>query len=160
MAAASLCKDCGLCCNGALFDRVFLQQDDHPKALAAMGLRIKKKSFFTQPCAALCGTRCAIYADRPERCRLFECRKFRDVAAGTLTAVTASGQIEEAKRQIAIFEALLDDLGADNRRKPIAQRCATVFAETPDPGSDAQRMELAAAMETLQNFLTTHFRLL
>ena len=58
-----------------------------------------------------------------------------------------------------MVEVLLDSLGADNRRKPIAQRCATVFEEDPVPGSDARRTELAAAMETLQDFLSTHFRL-
>ncbi|MEO6787295.1 MAG: YkgJ family cysteine cluster protein [Chthoniobacteraceae bacterium] len=159
-AAARLCADCGLCCNGALFDRVFLQPGDRPRALAALGLRIKKKSFFTQPCAALCRTRCTIYADRPERCRRFECRQYRDVAAGTTTADAASARIGEAKRQIAVVEALLDALGGDNRRKPIAQRCATVLAEPSDPDSAAPRAELVAAMEKLQTFLTTHFRLM
>jgi hypothetical protein len=158
-AAARLCADCGLCCNGGLFDRVNLQPADRPRALAALGLRIKKKSFFTQPCAALCGTRCTIYADRPARCRLFECRQYRDVAAGTITADAASARILEAKRQVAVVESLLDALGGDNRRKPLAQRCATVLAEPPDPAAGMRRAKLADAMEKLQSHLSTHFRL-
>ncbi|MEO6740295.1 MAG: YkgJ family cysteine cluster protein [Chthoniobacteraceae bacterium] len=157
--AARLCADCGLCCNGALFDRVILQPADRPRALAALGLRIKKKTFFNQPCTALCGTRCTIYADRPERCRLFECRQYRDVAAGTVTADAASARIGEAKRQIATVEVLLDALGGDNRRKPISQRCATILAEPPDPDSAALRASLAVAMNQLQATLTAHFRL-
>lgn len=159
-AAAHLCADCGLCCDGALFDRVILQPADSPRALAALGLRIKKKSFFNQPCTALCGTRCTIYADRPERCRLFECRQYRDVAAGTVTADAARARIGEAKRQIAAVEVLLDELGADNRRKPISQRCATVLAEPPDPDSAARRAELTVAMNELHVTLTTRFRLM
>lgn len=160
-AAAGLCADCGLCCNGALFDRVNLQREDRAKALAALGLRIKRGSFFNQPCSALCGTRCTIYAERPARCRIFECRQYRGVAAGTITADTASARILETKRQIAAVEALLDALGGDNRRKPIAQRCATVLAESsgPDPAVVARRAELSSAMEKLQALLTTHFRL-
>ena len=152
--------DCGLCCNGALFDRVILQPADSLRALAALGLRIKKKSFFNQPCTALCGTRCMIYADRPERCRLFECRQYRDVAAGTITTDTATERIREAKRQIAVVEILLDALGGDNWRKPIAQRSATVLAEPPDPDSSEQRAELTVAMNELQATLTAHFRLM
>lgn len=161
-AAARLCADCGLCCNGVIFDRVILQREDRATALAALGLRIKRRSFFNQPCSALCGTRCTIYADRPVRCRLFECRQYRDVAAGTITADAAVARIAEAKRQVVVVEALLDALGGDNRRKPIAQRCATVFAEAPSPDSAvaARRAELSSEMEKLQTLLTTHFRLM
>ena len=156
--AARLCTDCGLCCNGALFDRVNLQPGDRPRALAALGLRLKRRSFFNQPCTALCGTRCTIYADRPERCRLFECRQYRDVVTGAISADDARARIGEARRQIAGIEVLLDALGGDNRRKPIVQRCATVLAEPPEPATAARRTELAAAMEKLQSFLAAHFR--
>lgn len=159
-AAAGLCTECGLCCNGVLFDQVVLQREDSPRALAALGLRIKKKRFFPQPCAALCGTRCVVYADRPVRCRVFECRQYRDVAAGTLTADAASARIREAKLLVREIESLLNALGGDNRRKPLAQRCATVLAEAPNPNDAARRAELAIAMEKLQAFLTAHFRLM
>jgi len=159
-AAAKLCTDCGLCCNGVLFDQVILQPGVRPQALAALGLRIKKRTYFNQPCVALCGTRCGVYGHRPERCRRFECRQFQQVASGAITAEAAAARIREAQQQVAVVESLLAAIGGSNPRKPLAQRCATALAELTTPEDAARRAELAGAMEQLQNLLTTHFRLM
>ena len=79
-AAARLCSQCGMCCNGVMFHRVRLQPADSPKELAALGLKLKRKRgqhYLLQPCPAFQGTHCSIYASRPERCRLFECRQLQ-----------------------------------------------------------------------------------
>ena len=42
-AAAHLCAACGLCCNGVMFHTVKLQPNDSAPALAALGLKLKRK---------------------------------------------------------------------------------------------------------------------
>src|SRR5437867_9164117 len=81
---AQLCPQCALCCNGVLFKDVELQPADDAARLKALGLPLdgSRKAKFSQPCAALCGCHCGIYADRPMRCRQFECALLKSVAAG------------------------------------------------------------------------------
>ena len=74
-AAARLCAQCGLCCNGVMFHTVQLQPGDSAKELAALGLKLKRKQgrhFILQPCPAFQNSQCSIYAARPERCGRFE----------------------------------------------------------------------------------------
>ncbi|MES2470544.1 MAG: YkgJ family cysteine cluster protein [Verrucomicrobiota bacterium] len=159
-AAAALCLDCGLCCNGVLFDQVRLVAGDNAKALSARGLKLKQRSFFNQPCTALCGSQCTIYGDRPARCRKFECRQYQLVAAGEIPAASAAGLIGEVRCQVAVIEALLAAAGATNRRKPLAQRYATVMAAVPGPpdGNGGDNAALTNAMNLLQSTLREHFR--
>lgn len=154
-AAARLCLDCGLCCNGVLFDQVLLQPEDHAKALTARGLKVKKKQFFTQPCAALCGTLCTVYEDRPTRCRLFVCRQFQGVAAGKILEGDAKARIAEVRRQVAGVEKLLNLTGGDNLRKSLSQRFANAMAQAAESPDHAK---LAQAMEQVQATLGEHFR--
>src|SRR6266581_3782971 len=85
-----LCLSCGLCCNGVIFADVKLQPSDDASRLRALGLRIStphskfRTPTFDQPCAALGGCRCRIYAERPRYCREFECVLFKSVKAGRL----------------------------------------------------------------------------
>lgn len=160
-AAAALCLDCGLCCNGVLFDQVRLVAGDNAKALSAKGLKLKQRRFFNQPCTALCGSQCTIYGDRPTRCRQFECRQYQLVAAGEIPPLSASGRIGEVRCQVAGIEALLAAAGATNRRKPLAQRYATVMAAVPGPpdgGNALNYSSLTGAMDLLQSTLREHFR--
>ncbi len=160
-AAAALCLDCGLCCNGVLFDQVRLVAGDNAKALSARGLKLKQRRFFNQPCTALCGSQCTIYGDRPTRCRQFECRQYQRVAAGEIPAASAAGRIGEVRCQVAGIEALLAAAGATNRRKPLAQRYATVMAAVPGPpdgGNALNYSSLTGAMDLLQSTLREHFR--
>ena len=153
--AARLCLDCGLCCNGVLFDRVYLQRGDIPKALTSQGLKIKKGQWFNQPCTALCGTLCRLYQDRPARCRLFECRQFQQVAAGLISYESAADRIRSVKIQLAELENLLAGCGGGNVRKPLAQRYATVVEASL---SGIVNPVLTAAMAQLQADLNAHFR--
>src|SRR5690242_10002477 len=74
-AASRLCSACGLCCNGVMFHTVKLQPSDSAKELTALGLKLKRKksgNYIQQPCPQYQYGECAIYAVRPQRCRLFE----------------------------------------------------------------------------------------
>src|SRR5215472_953064 len=85
-----LCLSCGLCCNGVIFADVRLKPSDDPARLRALGLPLSgqtpgsKKAVlnFNQPCAALEGCSCRIYADRPNHCRHFECLLLKSAKAG------------------------------------------------------------------------------
>lgn len=85
--ASDLCTQCGLCCNGALFDFGPLTAEEVPQAqdnglavLAEAG-----KFGFAQPCPALDGAHCRIYAARPDTCRTFRCKVLRAVEAEDMT---------------------------------------------------------------------------
>ena len=154
-AAERLCLDCGLCCNGVLFDQVVLQPADQIAALSARGLKIKKRQFFHQPCTALCGSLCQIYAHRPTRCRAFECRQFQQVAAGEIGEREARARIDSVRAAVGEIEALLAHSDHDNPRKSLAQRVATVLAHAQN---EAFVTELNAQMEPLRSTLAEHFR--
>jgi hypothetical protein len=154
-AAERLCLDCGLCCNGVLFDQVVLQPADQIAALSARGLKIKKRQFFHQPCSALCGSLCQIYAHRPTRCRAFECRQFLQVAAGEILESDARTRIDDVRTTVRNIEQMLAHSDHDNPRKSLAQRVATVLAHAQD---EAFVSELNAQMEPLRSTLAQHFR--
>ncbi len=153
-AAARLCVECGMCCNGVMFSVVKLQPGESAKSLGALGLKVKRGAF-AQPCSALEGLRCSIYAARPTRCRLFECQQLKRVAEGTITEATALEAIREAQRRVAELEALLEKAGGSNPRKSLFHRCITVLAEMP---TSELRAELALAMESLEAMLDADFR--
>jgi Fe-S-cluster containining protein len=118
--AQQLCLHCGLCCNGVLFKDVELQPGDDAKRLAMLGIPLVKrkseiknpKAKFSQPCAALCADNCCrIYAERPARCREFECALFKSVAAGETQVPAALRTIRTTLKRAAKVRELLQVLG-------------------------------------------------
>ena len=164
-AASRLCAACGMCCNGVLFDIVRLQPGDSPKGLAALGLKVKRKrgqGHFMQPCPAHCGSECSIYASRPERCRVFECRQLQRVAAGEITEATALEKIGAARRLVAEIHALLLRAGGTNAKHALAKRCANALAEPPNPSDETvteSRALLTRAKQNLDALLDQEFRI-
>jgi hypothetical protein len=80
----SLCRACGMCCDGSLFGRVPLDGDEVAPA-RAHGLRVLPDvDAIAQPCIALVaagtggpqGSVCSVYDRRPRACRRFACRLF------------------------------------------------------------------------------------
>jgi Fe-S-cluster containining protein len=67
----TLCRACGLCCDGSLFGRVELEPDEVEPAR-----RLNVLTHFDQPCPALATSGCTIYRDRPRSCRRFTCRLY------------------------------------------------------------------------------------
>lgn len=148
---SSLCLDCGLCCNGVLFDLVKLQPGDNARALGALGLKIKKREHFPQPCSALHGVTCQIYESRPTRCRLFECRQFKLVAEGSITESEARARIDDVRDRVKKLESLLTQHPDDNPRKALQQRVAKVLLESDNA-------VLQTGWNELQALLDEHFR--
>ena len=166
-AAARLCSECGLCCNGVMFHTVKMQPVDSTKALAALGLKLKRKSggqYLQQPCPAFCGTHCSIYQSRPERCRLFECQQLKRLAANATTEVAALEQIREAQRRVGELEKLLEKSGKTDPKRPLSKRYEKVTAEPLDDSADPVALELrnrlTLAMREIDTFLDREFRLI
>jgi Fe-S-cluster containining protein len=154
-----------MCCNGVMFHIVRLQPGDSPKALAALGLKLKRKRgqcHIVQPCPAHRDAQCAIYAARPERCRIFECRQLQRAAAGEITETMALEKIAGALRLVAEVNALLLGAGGTNVKHPLSKRCETAMAVPLDPSSDEAALEtrnrLTLAMQELNALLDQDFR--
>ena len=164
-AASRLCAACGMCCNGVMFDLVRLQPGDSPRALAALGLKVKRKrgqSHLVQPCPAHCESQCSIYAARPERCRVFECRQLQRVASGEITEGMAREKIGEAVRLVAEVNVLLLRVGGTNAKRALSQRCETAMSEALDVDDEAlveTRSRLTRAKRELDALLDQEFRI-
>ena len=162
-AASRLCAACGMCCNGIMFHGVKLQPGDSARALAALGIKVKRRkseSFFPQPCSAHQGSCCAIYAQRPARCRLFSCGQLKRVTAGEISEADAREAIREAKIRAERVRGLLQLAGDVREHKAFAIRHEAVFAEPRDPEPNATRLrdDLVSAMGDLELLLAKEFR--
>lgn len=154
-----------MCCNGVMFHLVKLQPADSPKALAALGLKLKRKrrqDCIQQPCPAHRDCRCSIYEERPVRCRVFECRQLQRVATGEITETAAQENIGHAVMLVAEVDTLLLRSGATNMKHPLSKRCETAMAEPLDPSSDEAviqtRAQLSRAMKELDALQDREFR--
>lgn len=117
--AQALCLKCGLCCDGSLFTRVPLGENDAPPARAGVVTNERGARYLPQPCAALEGDlRCAVYAERPLACRRFECLLLVALADGE---TTLAGALELVRRA----RALLGEARVE--KTPEAQRRAADF---------------------------------
>ena len=161
---SQLCPNCGLCCNGVLFADVELRAGDDAGRLAELGLSLTKKRSklaFAQPCACFDGKLCMIYADRPQRCRTFECGLLKRVQHGELDASAALKKISETKTQAEKVRALLRQLGQNDERLAMTKRYAEAMSapiDLSDHESDTERRgELMLAVDELMRQLQRDF---
>jgi len=160
--SARLCGACGMCCDGVLFHSVELQQDDSPRQLSSLGLKLRKKkgvTFFLQPCLAhreeggSCS--CSIYEERPSRCRIFQCRQILAVGSGDASEAGARKMIDTARAMVSGVEQLIDQLAETNPNRSLAHRCANALTTAEKtPLHDL----LEASMKELEAFLAKEFR--
>ena len=148
-----------------MFHTVRLQPGDSARELSALGLKLKRKkrqNYILQPCPAFECSRCSIYAERPERCRVFECRQLQRLEAGKITEDIALEKIHEAQRQVARVNELLGLAGKTDMKRPLSKRFNKVMAEpvdaTKDPAAAELRGRLTLAMLVLNAMLDQEFR--
>jgi uncharacterized protein len=165
----TLCLACGLCCNGVLFKDVELQTGDNAARLLAAGLPIKPprsgsrgKTKFPQPCAALCGdNRCRIYAERPARCRQFECLLFQSVARGEVEISSALRTVRTAHRRAEKVRGLLRELGEENETLALSLRFQKtqrrLERDLPDEETASSYADLTLAVHDLNLLLREKF---
>ncbi len=109
-ALSSLCQQCGLCCDGTLFVRVSVTEQEAAlleRHGVASALRAKNKRVLPQPCSALEGRRCSCYAARPTACREYVCLLARALEEGEVALAGAVEVVGEALRRRERVEALL-----------------------------------------------------
>ena len=159
----TLCTSCGLCCDGTLFADVELVGQAEIARLEIMGMEVENDNrdtgLLSQPCAALRGTRCGIYAHRPKCCRVFQCHLLQNAQRGAVTVERAMEQIADAREQIRQVRAKLTRLGNRDESLPIKERCAeTLAAEGGTAAESIQaRADLEAAMATLEDTVWNTF---
>jgi hypothetical protein len=162
-AVDQLCPNCGLCCDSTLFADVELRAGDNPKRLEKLGLSLKKKGkvklAFAQPCACFDGKFCKIYADRPKRCRLFECGLLKRVGAGELGAGAALEKISEAKSLAKKVRDLLQSLGQPTEKLALTKCYTAAMGEPIDLAGDSaeRRGELMLAVNDLMHVVQRDF---
>jgi uncharacterized protein len=141
-----LCPNCGLCCDSVLFADVELRAGDNAKRLAKLGLTIETKTrtklAFAQPCACFDGKLCTIYANRPKRCRTFECGLLKRVQAGEMDASAALKTIGKTKLLVETVRGLLCQLGQNDERMAMSKRYAAVMSAPMDLSGDESQAEL------------------
>ncbi|HOC56222.1 MAG TPA: YkgJ family cysteine cluster protein [Verrucomicrobiota bacterium] len=112
-----LCTACGLCCSGVLFADVRLRSGDDASRLRSLGLAFcasqssARLSRVPQPCAALEGTRCRVYGERPRYCREFECVLLKSAKEGRTGFAAALRVIRTARERAEKVSRLLSALG-------------------------------------------------
>ena len=159
----TLCTSCGLCCDGSLFAEVELGSRAEVSALEILGLDVEDHGasggLLSQPCAALAGSRCTIYAHRPGCCRTFECRLLQDARRGSVSVVEARALIADALEQIRRVKELLAKLGEADARLPLVERCAEALARDrrADPVGSRTRAALESAMARVEKLLRERF---
>lgn len=149
-----LCLRCGMCCNGVLF------ADVRPEKGDASPLFIGKRRV-PQPCPAFEAGECtcAIYQDRPARCRKFECRQLLAAQAGKITAVQALKKIRTAKKLARQVEKHLWALGFIDPGQSLRHRfnACQRAAERGELADVGRIGELQLAMHLLMLFLAEEF---
>lgn len=158
----TLCTQCGLCCDGTLFGDVELGGRREAAQLEALGLDVDADDadveLLALPCAGLAGTRCRVYAHRPQCCRTFECRLLQATRRGHVTPRHALARIADAKAQVQRVTRLLADLEPrGGQRLPLAERIADAIASAPGRPASARRRALIAAAAALRRTIRTTF---
>jgi len=121
---SELCLACGLCCNGVLFGHVRLAGSEVGR-MTALGLPVISPNdhpSMVQPCAALAGTACRIYDDRPMRCVSYRCHLLEAYQADEVSIAEALGVVTLAKELDGAQRDQFVDLHFHGRSRRRAQR--------------------------------------
>jgi Fe-S-cluster containining protein len=143
---------------------VELRAGDDAKRLKKLGLTLfektKTRRAFVQPCAGFDGKLCRIYADRPQRCRKFDCGLLKRVEANEMPANAALKKISEAKQRAEKVRELLRSLGQRDEQMALTHRYAEAMSapiELSDAAGADRHGELMLAVNDLMTRLQRDF---
>ena len=111
-----------------IFANLQLQPGDDTDRLRSLGLPVspprsaRHPPYLSQPCAALEGCRCRVYAERPEYCRHFECVLLKSVQAGRTQRAEALRIIATARERAEKVRRLLRALGDQEEHLALSLR--------------------------------------
>ena len=158
-----LCTRCGLCCDGTLLGDVELTGPAEAARLELLGLDVDgddaDAELLSLPCAALCGTRCGIYTQRPRSCRTFECRLLQDTRRGIVSVDAALARIARARAQVQRVKALLarEEILPGPAAARGALRRGVRRVDRRFPAAARRRHQLEAAMAVVARTIRTTF---
>lgn len=114
---------------------------------------------FSQPCPHLEGTRCSVYADRPGRCRQFECELLKSVRRGDQPVESAKKIIEETREAATLLTCQLNGLDGGQNTRPVAHRCDEVMDHPTDKTDEWWQTyaEFNLQVRKVQALLKAHF---
>lgn len=103
----ALCQACGACCSGAVFGFVEIGPGElaEPTRRRLRVFREAGGERFKQPCPALEGNACAVYADRPANCRDYVCDVY-------VEHEQSGGDLQERLRIVRRIRELIDKIRA------------------------------------------------
>lgn len=159
----ALCTKCGLCCDGSLFDDVELAGRAEAAKLEVLGLVMDEDDpdgvVLLQPCGALRGKLCSIYAHRPECCRTFECALLQNVRRGAVGVERAGEHVADALQRVARVKRLMVELGQDDEGLSLKERYEETLSldAGTDPELSRKRAELDTAMASVQDLVRKMF---
>lgn len=93
----SLCRACGLCCDGTLFTKVPLTATEVVPAVLGVTTNATGARSFPQRCAALEGFDCRVYSERPTACRRYECLLIGALRGGEVSLSEAIAVVKKAQ---------------------------------------------------------------
>jgi uncharacterized protein len=107
---SDICTQCGMCCDGTLFNHAKIIDDADAVAVEGLGLTIltkeDKKRYFPQPCACF-KTCCTVYERRPKVCISFYCAPLKKVRNNEMDLKEAQKDIQTALHIRAELQALI-----------------------------------------------------
>lgn len=117
---------------------------------------------FLQPCRAFEFPRCAIYSERPEHCRKFECLLLLKMKRGKIKLEQALELAQNARIMHERVLALLRQLRNSDEGTPVGQRYANTAEVLPRAGAVSPKTvelfsELTLAYQDLVLAISQHF---
>jgi uncharacterized protein len=116
---------------------------------SALGFALTRKGSklaFSQPCSCFDGRSCQIYAQRPNRCRTFECGLLRRVNQDELDSSAALEVIARTRAQVDKIREQMKQLGNADQDLPLSRRYARLMAEPIDLAGAEELVELRAEL--------------
>ena len=158
-----LCRQCGLCCDGSLFENVLLSETELAPIESVIGYEKNEHgTFLQQPCRAFCNQQCQVYSTRPRGCQSYEWEPLKELRAGEISAERALEQIRDVKGTIEAIHALLIQLSDDAPELPLSFRCESALSQAWDltaPQSVQENQErLYQRVTELDRLLQNRFR--
>lgn len=104
---STLCRRCGFCCDGRLFESVPLGASEEPPPDRVRLRVVEGRASLLQPCAALEEEGCSVYEHRPRTCRTYVCMLARALEEGEVSLSEALDAVAVAHAHARTAEAAL-----------------------------------------------------
>ena len=150
--AQTLCKSCGLCCNGSLFIWTKLKSVELVSA-QALGLKVfgsePSQRGFSQPCSLWDG-QCTIYAspNYPHACRTYKCKLLKEVIDEITLLPDALTLVQQAKEMITELEVFLPNSTNNNFRERLVAQIERLQESVQQGESDPEFLRKADELLT------------